>query len=379
MGCGTAGPVSATLLARQGHDVTLYERAEVCRPVGAGFILQPSGMRVLRELGVADRVASQGAPIRRLHAIDLDRGPLLDLRYDELDPTECGTGLRRPVMLEALLEAAAGAGVMVRWGWEAAEMRRGDDWREVISTTGESSGRCDLVVICDGTRSLLRKKAGFHGRDRGYPWGAYLFIGEGGGHFPEDELYQVVRGTGKLLCFVPTGPDPATGRPLSSLFWSVRLDRDAINRAGPLDRWKDSAVEMYPQSAHFFSRITDWSQVLTGRYGDVRMQRWHGEGVVILGDAGHAMSPQLGQGINLALADAACLASCVERLPLEEALPAYTRGRRLALSYYQFSTCGITPFFQSDLEWLAPWRHFFFNLSGRIRPLRRLMVQTMAG
>ncbi len=53
VGCGSAGPAAATLLARQGHEVRLFERASECRPVGAGFLLQPSGLAVLEELGMA--------------------------------------------------------------------------------------------------------------------------------------------------------------------------------------------------------------------------------------------------------------------------------------------------------------------------------------
>jgi 2-polyprenyl-6-methoxyphenol hydroxylase-like FAD-dependent oxidoreductase len=53
VGCVTAGPAAATLLARQGHKLNIYERAAECRPVGAGFLLQTSCMAVLEELGIA--------------------------------------------------------------------------------------------------------------------------------------------------------------------------------------------------------------------------------------------------------------------------------------------------------------------------------------
>jgi 2-polyprenyl-6-methoxyphenol hydroxylase-like FAD-dependent oxidoreductase len=43
-GCGTAGPAAAILLKRQGHAVTVSERAPECRAVGAGFLLQPTGL-----------------------------------------------------------------------------------------------------------------------------------------------------------------------------------------------------------------------------------------------------------------------------------------------------------------------------------------------
>jgi hypothetical protein len=49
------------------------------------------------------------------------------------------------------------------------------------------------------------------------------------------------------------------------------------------------------------------------------------------------------------------------------------------VSYYQLATRWLTPWFQSDHEWLAPPRRLFFAVAGRVPPARRLMIRTMAG
>jgi 2-polyprenyl-6-methoxyphenol hydroxylase-like FAD-dependent oxidoreductase len=126
-------------------------------------------------------------------------------------------------------------------------------------------------------------------------------------------------------------------------------------------------------------QIDDWEQVLTARYGDVRMGKWHRDRLVFLGDAGHAMSPQLGQGVNLALADASCLAACLAELPLEKALPEYSRRRGPSLRYYQFATRWLTPVFQSDYEFISPFRYYGFRTSQRIPFVRKMMTKSMAG
>ena len=51
-GFGIGGATLAVALARDGHEVTVFERAAALGPVGAGFLLQPSGQAVLAELGV---------------------------------------------------------------------------------------------------------------------------------------------------------------------------------------------------------------------------------------------------------------------------------------------------------------------------------------
>ena len=49
VGAGIAGTAVAWKLAEAGHAVTLFEQAPTCRPIGAGFLLQPSGQAVLRQ------------------------------------------------------------------------------------------------------------------------------------------------------------------------------------------------------------------------------------------------------------------------------------------------------------------------------------------
>lgn len=116
-GCGSAGPAAATLLRRQGHEVVLFERAPECRPVGAGFLLQPSGMQVLAELGILKEVISHSAKVDRLHIVNPDGSTMLDLRYQQLGEGIFGAGLHRPVLLHYLMQAMDAAGVEVRWDW----------------------------------------------------------------------------------------------------------------------------------------------------------------------------------------------------------------------------------------------------------------------
>jgi len=379
IGCGTAGPAAATLLSRQGHDVVLFERAAECKAVGAGFLLQPSGMVVLKELGILNEVLAHAAKVDRLHVLDADGGTLLDLSYHELGQGNFGAGLHRPVLLHFLMDAMKRAGVELRWDWEIDHAFKQDNRWTIRSASGNECAGFDLLIVADGARSKFRDLAGKGGVNRGYPWGAHWFIGRNDGIFPENELYQVVDGTRRLGGFLATGRDLDGGSPMVSLFWSIKIEDDAELRARPLEEWKREILALCPRATGLLGQITTWDQVLTARYGDVRMRRWYGDGVVVLGDAAHAMSPQLGQGVNLALADASCLADCMAKHPLPVALALYQRRRTFTLRYYQLATRWLTPLFQSDHEWLAPLRQVFFSISQHLSPLRYLMTLSMAG
>ncbi|HSI02950.1 MAG TPA: FAD-dependent monooxygenase, partial [Myxococcota bacterium] len=140
---------------------------------------------------------------------------------------------------------------------------------------------------------------------------------------------------------------------------------------------RDDIAAHYPPAAKLMRADT---QVLFATYTDVRMPRWDVGSVLYMGDCGHGMSPQLGQGANLALIDAYTLGEVLRSEPdLPSALTAYSRRRRFMLHYYQFVTRWLTPFFQSDTTLLGPLRDAMMGPLTRIPPLRWLMLQSMAG
>ena len=94
-GFGIGGAALSIALARDGHEVTVYERAADPRPVGAGFLLQPSGQDVLARLGLLEEVTVGGWPIRCFHAEFAPGRTLSELRYDRRDPTVHALGVAR--------------------------------------------------------------------------------------------------------------------------------------------------------------------------------------------------------------------------------------------------------------------------------------------
>jgi 2-polyprenyl-6-methoxyphenol hydroxylase-like FAD-dependent oxidoreductase len=151
-------------------------------------------------------------------------------------------------------------------------------------------------------------------------------------------------------------------------------------RAAGLDAWKREVISLEPRAEPVLDQIHSADDVLFAQYHDVSMYPWNDDRVVYLGDAAHAMSPQLGQGANLALWDAMVLGDAIamhERLP--EALDAYSRLRRSHLRYYQFVTRWVTPFFQSNATPLGWMRDWGFPMAMKLPFARRLMVRSMCG
>jgi 2-polyprenyl-6-methoxyphenol hydroxylase-like FAD-dependent oxidoreductase len=386
IGCGTAGPAAALFLSRAGHSVTVYERVEAPGPVGAGIILQPTGQVVLERLGLADQVALRGARLDSLRVERHEKGPLLELAYCDVDASLFGIGLHRGVLFQVLYGAVLREGIPVRLGVACDRLERERGRYFVVDDRGERWGPHDLIVVADGARSRLRDETGLARRADPYPWGALWFIAKDPEGVFTRELYQVVSGTRRMLGLLPSGLGPDEGKPDDdvpevSLYWSIAASDLPRWRAGGFEPWKDEIRRMVPHASFVLDAIRAPEDVLFSAYHDVVMGPWHTRGIVTLGDAAHAMSPQLGQGANLALWDAMVLADALdhERSDLVRALDRYSRERRAHLGYYQLVTRALTPFFQSDHDVLGWLRDLGMPLLNKVRFFNRAMVLGMCG
>jgi 2-polyprenyl-6-methoxyphenol hydroxylase-like FAD-dependent oxidoreductase len=383
IGGGTAGSAAALLLARAGHRVTLYERVPDPGPVGAGIVLQPSGMYALARLGLVEEVVRRGAPIHRLLCENASGRTVLDLSYSLVSDAFYGLGIHRGVIFQSLFDAVKrepDITLRLGVGIEDLEAAPGDrnHVREIDS--GARHGPHELIVVADGAKSRLRDDTHVRKRIRPYPWGALWFVGDDPEPRFHSQLYQVVNGTRRLAGFLPTGLGPEGHTPKVSLFWSIRCDRLEAWREAGLDAWKREILSYVPRADALLAQIQRPEQVLFSQYHDVVMRPWNTHNVVYLGDAGHAMSPQLGQGCNLALLDALVLSECIaEGTPLPAALDAYTRRRRAHLGFYQLATRWLTPFFQSDYAPLGWLRDALMGLACRTPWVNRQMVLSMSG
>ena len=162
VGFGMAGAAAAYLLARDGHRVTLLERAAELGPVGAGVLLQCSGQEVLRRLGVLDRVLARAAPLEELHARHRSGGTLIRTRYPDLAPGTLAYGVHRGVIFGALADLVRSQPADVRPACEIVS--REDNAAGGVTLTDACGGRhgpFDFVVAADGSRSRMRGVCGF--------------------------------------------------------------------------------------------------------------------------------------------------------------------------------------------------------------------------
>src|SRR6476660_634247 len=130
VGAGVAGLTAALAVARfTGAETVVYERHERIGPgIGLAVNLAPNGMRVLDQLGLADRVIEQGCVLRTWER-GFPEGKIMTrfpLRFEQ-DFGYPMVAIRREVVIDILRDAAVGAGVGLRFGCEVTgiEQRSG--------------------------------------------------------------------------------------------------------------------------------------------------------------------------------------------------------------------------------------------------------------
>ncbi|MBD4671506.1 FAD-dependent monooxygenase, partial [Xanthomonas citri pv. citri] len=102
-------------------------------------------------------------------------------------------------------------------------------------------------------------------------------------------------------------------------------------------------------------------------YRDAVVTRWHRGRFVLAGDAAHAMSPQLGQGVNMALLDALAMRDALRvGADLDAALQHYQRERQAHVAIYHRWSRWLTPLFQSERDLWAHGRDLLLRPMGRV-------------
>ncbi|MEO4000086.1 NAD(P)/FAD-dependent oxidoreductase [Mesorhizobium sp. CAU 1732] len=383
VGAGPAGLAAALFLHRAGHRVTIFERFGAAKPLGSGLILQPTGLSVLGALGLFDEIAALGSRIDRLFGADSVSGrAVLDVRYDAQKKGRFGVAVHRAALFGVLHRAVEAEGIAIVTGVDVDALGVGSGRATLIGPEARAIGSFDLVVDASGSRSKLAAFARQAPRRRDLSYGAFwATLGwAGGDDFDPHALVQRYQRASVMIGVLPIGRDRPDGREQAAFFWSLKSnDAEAVIRGG-LDAWKTRVAGFWPAVAPYLDQIESFDQLTLARYGHHTLKVPAGPRLAIIGDAAHSTSPQLGQGANMALLDAAALAHAVDTsADVATALDAYVRSRRRHVRIFQALSAAFTPFYQSDSVLLPFVRDRIVATVAKVPPAPQLLAAMVAG
>lgn len=307
IGAGVAGLTTAIALHRRGWTVTVLERAPTLEPVGAGIVLAPNAVRGLEALGIT--IGGLRAGIGGLRS---KSGRWLQHLGSDVatDATPTVTILRAELiaqLVEALPEGSVHLGVTASI----------EPHCETFSVNGESP---DLIVAADGIWSSTRatlfpthpglKYSGFAA------WRTVLPIRS----VEASETW----GDGRLIGIVPLANDLTYIYATSSQPAGQSSTMDASTMRSRFEGWHDPIADV-------LALVSD-ERLLAHDVHWLRhpLPAFHRGNVALVGDAAHAMMPNLGQGACQAIEDAVTLAVRADDLAAysRERMP---RTRKIAL------------------------------------------------
>ena len=377
-GCGPGGLASALFLHRLGHRVVLFERFDDPQPVGSGLLVQPSGLAVLETLGLADAVRSKGARVNFLKGTSVPSGKrALDVRYGALGGDSCAYGVHRGLLFDTLFDAVRAEGIAIETGRTVASAESDASGGHFSFVDGSKSAHFDCLIDALGARTPLAPPSG---RDLAYGalW-ATLDWPDGAG-FLEDALDQRYRRAHEMIGVMPIGVNPATGRKGAAFFWSVRADECAALHEAGTEAWRDKVLGLWPETAPLIDQIADTRDMVFAYYAHRTVRKPVAPGFAHLGDAWHSTSPQLGQGANMALLDAAGLAAGFHRYAdIADALAHYAWLRASHIKLYQAMSMVFTPLYQAG-DNLRPFvRDQLVHWFAGIWPARNFVAAIVSG
>jgi 2-polyprenyl-6-methoxyphenol hydroxylase-like FAD-dependent oxidoreductase len=358
IGAGFAGLTAACAFAQRGWSVRVHERADRLRTTGAGIYIYENGLRVLEAVG-AYEAAVRGAPFAHTREVRDDQNRTIS--------THRWQGSRvysivRQTVINALAESATKSGVEIVTNSTAVAA---NSVGEVTLSDGKRL-KADLVIGADGANSRVRDSLGLMEIRKPLVDGCTrLLIPK----IPEEQgqegatTVEYWSGSRRVL-YTPCSPTEV-------YIALVMLDSDAVAKAVPVDRaaWKRS----FPHLEPLIERLGGDSEGRYDRFEYIRLKRWSAGHVAVIGDAAHALPPNIGQGGGCAMMNALSMAVYLDKeRDVPAALESWEREERPLTEHTQRISL--------MLGWPTTWPPFIrakaLALAGRWKWLVRQRTKT---
>ena len=354
IGGGISGLSTALALNKLGFQCEVYERAKVLNEVGAGIWMQPNALKVLDWLGLDEAVRESGV---LLDQVDITNLQLIPFKKTEKELIQDEKGnkivaIHRAALQKILYEALPNATVKLGYEFNSYEYRE----NKLRVSIGDKEIVTDLLIGADGINSKVRNKT-FSNTSKRFSgqtcWRGISDIG-----LPTEYQNSGIESWGNKIRF---GFSQIAE---NQVYWFAVVNTKQ-SKSDSTDTIKSELQQLYKGFHPLVLKIidhTETTKIITSDLSDLkRLDTWYKEKVVLVGDAAHATTPNMGQGAGQALEDAYYLANILAKTnQIEQTLGLFESSRREKVDYvvnnsWRFGKMAHSSFGQPIMKAIMKW------------------------
>lgn len=316
IGAGIGGLSAALILNRKGCKVTVFESATVIKPLGAGIILASNAMQIYKKYGLHDKLQEAGNRISYMKITDPQLKPLsvVDLTIFEKKYNVSNVAIHRAALQQILIEEVGLENI--RLSKHLSIVKKETNYQLEF----EDHLKCysSAIIGADGIHSTVRDQIFNKGviRNAGQIcWRGITKINLAQKYHHElNESW----GRGRRFGFVRINSE--------QVYWYALINNNNGYNTGT--NVMELFENFHPDILNIIA-ATPTEKVIVNTIIDLKLiPTWQNKNVCLLGDAAHAMTPNLGQGACQAIEDAYVLGECLSKYKgIQESFRRYEQSR----------------------------------------------------
>ena len=323
IGAGIGGLTTALAFEKRGINYQLFEKSPKLSAFGAGIWLAPNALQVLEYLNVLDKVKSEGNSIDRITLGKADLSPLSD-NYQDIVKNKFGystIAIHRAQLQKILLEKVPQEKIFLGKGFQS--FKKLNTGKIKIIFDDNSEAETDFLIGADGINSKIRNQL--------FPESSTRYSGQtcwrGIANIKLDKEFEN-RGIELWGNQIRFGISKIAK---DKVYWfAVVLDKQNLKDESRLVQEK--LLKMFNGFHPLVKKIIASSsrdKIIRNDINDLKpLESWHKGNICLIGDAGHATTPNMGQGGAQAIEDAYYLSKLIENNPNQNVFELFQQKRQ---------------------------------------------------
>ncbi|MGB1247839.1 MAG: FAD-dependent monooxygenase [Chitinophagales bacterium] len=323
VGAGIGGLSTAVALEQKGIEYQLVEKVPEFKEVGAGILLAPNALQVYEKLGLLDAVKSEGNFVDRITIGKSDFSPLSDLFQNDIKKIYgySTIAIHRARLQKLLVNRIPKDKLLLGKDFKSYSNRK--DEKVCVKFEDNTELISDYLIGADGINSKIRKQLFPNAKIR-YT-GQTCWRGIANFDFDDDLKNRCVELWGEEIRFGFSKISEG------KVYWFAVAKRKS-NQQDYIEEVKDKLSKMYANFDPIISQLiasTPFNQIFRNDINDLEpMATWYDNKTCLIGDAGHATTPNMGQGGGQAIEDAYCLSNILEKHSGNQAFGSFQQQRK---------------------------------------------------